>query len=80
MCQSQFLGKKVERPVALPAVLARRCDVFEGLAQGLQVPLARSEHILRARLEARNRAHDDGAWVRDALNAYDARQHGQAAD
>ena len=34
----------------------------------------------RARLEARNRAHDDGAWVRDALNAYDARQHGQAAD
>lgn len=34
----------------------------------------------RARLEARNRAHDDGAWVRDALNAYEARQHSQAAD
>ncbi|MFC3860301.1 1,2-phenylacetyl-CoA epoxidase subunit PaaA [Deinococcus antarcticus] len=34
----------------------------------------------RARLEARNKAHDEGAWVREALNAYEAKQHGQAAD
>ena len=34
----------------------------------------------RARLEARNQAHDEGAWVREALNAYEAKQHGQAAD
>lgn len=34
----------------------------------------------RARLEARNKAHDEGAWVRAALNAYEARRHGQAAD
>ncbi|GAA5501439.1 1,2-phenylacetyl-CoA epoxidase, subunit A [Deinococcus xinjiangensis] len=34
----------------------------------------------RARLEARNKAHDDGAWVREALNAYEARRVAQAAD
>ncbi|RJF72422.1 MULTISPECIES: 1,2-phenylacetyl-CoA epoxidase subunit PaaA [Deinococcus] len=34
----------------------------------------------RARLESRNRSHDEGAWVREALNAYEARRHAQAAD
>ena len=34
----------------------------------------------RARLAARNKAHDEGAWVRDALNAYEARRTAQAAD
>ncbi|WP_221277022.1 1,2-phenylacetyl-CoA epoxidase subunit PaaA [Deinobacterium chartae] len=34
----------------------------------------------RARLEARRFAHEDGAWVREALAAYGARSQAQAAD
>lgn len=34
----------------------------------------------KARLEARNKAHDDGAWVREAMQAYAARALPQAAD
>ena len=29
----------------------------------------------RDRLEARRRAHEEGAWVREALEAYAQRQH-----
>ncbi|MBB5235018.1 1,2-phenylacetyl-CoA epoxidase subunit PaaA [Deinococcus budaensis] len=34
----------------------------------------------KERLGARQAAHEDGAWVREALDAYTARQLGQAAD
>ncbi|GAA5513968.1 1,2-phenylacetyl-CoA epoxidase, subunit A [Deinococcus carri] len=34
----------------------------------------------KERLGARQQAHDDGAWVREAMQAYAARQMGQAAD
>ena len=33
----------------------------------------------KERLEARNQAHEDGAWVREALQAYAERQHSPAA-
>jgi ring-1,2-phenylacetyl-CoA epoxidase subunit PaaA len=29
----------------------------------------------RERLEARNKAHDEGAWVREAASAYAAKRH-----